>query len=449
MQLRRDHQPARVALVIFIALVLFCVAQLSWWIIFQIRSSAERQEMSRQSFRGQAVMAVALVNHEWARLTDRARSSLEQNRHDRARLTDEFESLLAGPAVAGYRVVLTDKDLTIQNGATDSTFYGTLAEGAIIYLDRSYPEQMLRTVDSSLRFTVAGYHDGSASQWVGPEMYSLSPAVMNRLDEKTHRTVTMFAAEGGFFFLIMLFGAYLIYRTLYRAEELKFAQQNFVHAVTHELKAPLASIKLYLQTIMGGKVEPGKTKELFPKMIEDCDRLEGLIDNVLEAGHFTKSGYQLKLSPADLSDDLNEYLNGLESLVHRHGGSIARSIKAGVSVKSDYQALRRVINALIDNALKYSPAGRRDIAVELDSDGRWCTISVRDQGQGIEAGEERMIFERFYRGDSDSSRRVTGTGLGLFLVKEIVDAHGGRVGVQSAGRGKGTIFVLTLPVVSE
>ena len=282
-----------------------------------------------------------------------------------------------------------------------------------------------------------------------PSMFVISEAWQEQLDEQYRRTTAMFAAETGFFFLVILFGAFMIYRTLSRAEELKFRQQNFIHSVTHELKAPLASIRLYLETIMAGKVETAKTEKLFPKMIEDCDRLEGLMDNVLEAGHFGKTGYKLKLVQTDLSGDLNHYLDDLERLARRYGGKIDRDIEENIIVESDFQSLRRMVNALVDNAFKYSPADRRQVSVSLACDGQSVRLKVRDRGLGIDSGEQDRIFDRFYRGNVEQSRSAKGTGLGLFLVREIVEAHGGKVTVHSSGLDQGSEFVVRLPLVKS
>ncbi len=449
MILKHDRQPARTALIIFVALVVFSVAQLSWWVIFQVKSGTTQRESFLNNVHDKGSLAAALVNDRFRRLSLAAQRIYIDNLADTSRLSGELFLMLEDPAMAGYSVVVGGGVPVIRGGALDSTFYHTIAPGAVIYFNASYPMGVISSQGVGLMFTVSGRHGGVGSKWVTPDMYTPSPGLLAQIEDRTDRTVTMFAFEGGFFFLVMLLGAYLIYRTLYRAEELKFAQQNFLHSVTHELKAPLASIKLYLQTIMSGKIAPDRAQELWPKMIDDCDRLEGLIDNVLEAGHFSKDGYQLKLSVTNLTDDLHEYLDDLEPFVRRHGGKITRTFPDRVMVQTDYQALRRVITALIDNAVKYCPAGRRDIAVTLKEESRRCRLTVSDQGRGIDRNEQPKIFDRFYRSVDDAARQTRGTGLGLFLVREIVDAHGGRVTVESSGPDQGSAFIITLPLVES
>jgi signal transduction histidine kinase len=259
----------------------------------------------------------------------------------------------------------------------------------------------------------------------------------------------MFLSEGSVFVLLILIGAFLIYRALQRSEDLKFRQQHFLQAVTHEFRAPLTSLRLYLEALQSGNVDKDLAEELFPKMLDDCERLDGLIDNVLEAGHFGKSGYDLNLSKTDLSDDLVEYLDGLEPLVTRFGGNIERNIEKNAPVRTDYQALRRVVRALIDNALRYSPDENRNITVDLVKTGQRAEIRVADNGVGISKDEQARIFDRFYRVSDNYSRAVSGTGLGLFLAREIIEAHKGEITVESAGENKGSVFTISLPLLEK
>ena len=445
MKLKQDRQPAKVALIIFSTLIVFCIGQLSWWIIFHINSGEERRQMHLDSLKDRVEFITLMVNRDFDRIRVRAKNMLGVQAGDQVILGEACRALFDDPAVTGYRFPL-GPDAAASDGNFDSTFYMSLAENTILYFNPDYPRTILGEDSTRLDFTVTGHHDGTGGGWVKTDMFQPSEKWLAEIDDKTRRTIVMFAAEGGFFFLVILFGAFMIYRTLYRAEELKFRQQNFIHSVTHELKAPLASIRLYLETMMAGKVDSSRKDDLYPKMIEDCDRLESLMDNVLEAGHFGKTGYKLKLTRTDLSADLNQYLDDLESLADRNSGSILRNIGKDIIVKSDYQSLRRMVNALVDNAFKYSPPEDRQITVSLNKDGQFGVIRVSDKGIGIDAREQGQVFDRFYRGNDGDSRNVKGTGLGLFLVREIAEAHGGKVEVNSAGQGQGSEFIISLPL---
>lgn len=446
---KEDYHPTRVALVIFLGLIVFCAAQIAWWIVFHVENSQKQHQFYLNEMQAQAKAAAGLINHEWARFSILAEGFLGADGHNAGKLRSDFESLVVDSAVIGYSISRSGKSAVISGGRADSTFFTTLVPEVRLYFNANYPAQVAAKLSADLVFKLPGRHVNTASEWVTPAMFSPSPESLKRLDSEKRRIVAMFLSEGGFFFLVMLLGAYLIYRTLCRAEDLKARQQNFIHSMTHELKAPVASIRLYLQTALAGKVDSDRTREFFPKMIEDCDRLEGLIDNVLEAGHFGRTGYKLKLSRTNLSEDLDEYLDDLEPLISRHAGRIERKIEDNITVRSDYQALHRVISALVHNALKYSPPDKRAIEIGLESDGRYAFVEVRDEGYGIEPAEQKRIFDRFYRGTGEQTRLVKGTGLGLFLVREIVGAHGGKIKVKSDGPGRGSTFIVKLPLVKS
>nr|MBN2278122.1 HAMP domain-containing histidine kinase [candidate division Zixibacteria bacterium] len=273
--------------------------------------------------------------------------------------------------------------------------------------------------------------------------------LLEQIEREARGRVVMFVSEGTFFMLIVLLGAYLIYRSLLISEDLKARQRNFIEGVTHEFRTPLTSLKLYLETLQSGNLEAGKVAELYPKMLDDCDHLDNLIDNVLEAGHFGKGPLRLELSRTDLYEDLNEYLDGLEPLVKRYGGELRQKLEKNIMAQTEYQSLGRAVRILVDNALKYSPPDRKVVEVELSSLGGKAVIKVADQGIGIPDGEKRRIFERFYRVNNPDSPNPRGTGLGLYLLSQIVEAHHGEVDVASGSSGRGTTFTIRIPLAER
>lgn len=447
MRFGRSHDPSRFALAVFVALVIFCLAQLTWWIVFQIERAGELTKLRLDMLNLDIDQAVKTVNSnfrnsaEIAMLAERlAAGNIEQ-------LQGELDSLIATPAVAGYSIIDSDDSVRI-HGKMDSTFYAEISPRCILYFDSKYPKDIMSyELAGKVVYSAEGKHDGGPeSLWITSDMFPLSEDAREELHSEAHRRVTMFLSEGSVFVLLMLIGAYLIYRALQRSEDLKFRQQHFLQAVTHEFRAPLTSLRLYLEALHSGNVDRELAEELFPKMLDDCERLDGLIDNVLEAGHFGKSGYSLNLSATDLSEDLAEYLDGLEPLVRRFGGNIKRNIEENLPVRTDYHALRRVVRALVDNALRYSPAENRDIEVSLVKTGQRAEIRVADKGIGISKEEQVRVFDRFYRVSDDYSRGVSGTGLGLFLAREIIEAHHAEIWVDSEGPNRGSVFTISLPL---
>jgi signal transduction histidine kinase len=448
-KLKRDHQPARTALIIFVVLFLIGLAEIIWWIVFQVHTTRNEEEMFMAQAETRAALLTRVVNDDFQRLVTAVtlcRDRQEDGDVDPAVCLNPF---LSDSALAGY-VAYDANGRRVAAGHQESPFTAMVDTSCTLFFNQDYPGFLATLTDSILLFAAPSEIQINSNPWISADMFAINPEALARVKRQAHRRIIMFGSEGTFLIILTLIGAYLIYRTLYRAEELKYRQQNFIHAVTHELKAPVSSIRLYLETILAGKVDSEKRDSIYPKMIEDCDRLEMLIDNVLEAGHFSKAGYKLNLSPSNLSSDLNDYLEAATPLVERYHGRIERDVKEGLSARTDYQALRRAFTALIDNALKYSPAGKKKIVtVHASRQNTFNEIRIRNEGQGIAASEKEKIFERFYRVGDESTRVISGTGLGLFLVKEVIEAHKGKIFVESEGVNEGATFVVRLPFIAD
>ena len=277
-------------------------------------------------------------------------------------------------------------------------------------------------------------------------MDGIPETILKQIEDDKQGRIIMFVSESSFFVLVILSGAFLIYRTLRQSEALQRQQRNFIHAVTHEFRTPITSLKLYLETLESGNISSDKTRDIYPKMIDDTNRLETLIDNVLQAGHFSRADYVLNLVETDFSEDMREYIHSMESYITRFGGRIQTDISPNIRVKTDYNSFGRAINALIDNALKYSSKDGARISVSLAVFGSRAVLKVSDSGNGIEPQELAKIFNRFYRVGDENTRTVNGTGLGLFLVREIVEAHQGTIMATSPGKNRGATFTISLPL---
>jgi len=444
----RLRAPKGLALALFVAIVVVAVAQISWWILFQITISREQEQLYTKVAQNSATLAATMLNHSYDRLISDASASADGN--DLQQVNKSFDHLLADPAMRGY--LLSDSaGKTVQGGTIDSTFYYPIKARsvAVLFLNREYPPQLIAQLNPDLAYHGNDKQGAYVSPWFTASMFTLKPEVLARVRDKAFHRVVMFVAEGSFFVLLTLFGAFMIYRTLHQSEELKLQQENFIHAVTHEFKIPVASIKLYLETMASQKIDKDKCLSLVPRMLDDCRRLEWLVDNVLEAGRLTRQSHHLKLSPANLSADLAEYLEELHPLIERSHLRLTTNLEPDLCVRSDYQAMRRVISALVDNAIKYSPEARRELTITAKRTSNRCVLAFADRGVGIEPHERVRIFDRFYRTGMESTRSVKGTGLGLFLVREIVAEHGGSVEVHSDGPDKGSTFVITLPLEKQ
>jgi two-component system sensor histidine kinase SenX3 len=253
---------------------------------------------------------------------------------------------------------------------------------------------------------------------------------------------------GIIFFVAITTG--LILNTSFLVREIRRNEQHdsFINAVTHELKTPIASIRLYLQTLQRHDVDETKRREFYQSMLEDTDRLMGTVEQVLKAG---EAGHKktIRRVPLDFGKLVRECVDvtraryQLQTELLRFEQRSQNGFRP--VVKGDAEELRTAVSNLLDNAVKYSTSGV-NIFVRLETpDEKHVTLSVQDHGVGIPAEELKRIFRRFYRVPTRTLNRVKGTGLGLFIVRAIASKHGGRVFAQSEGEGRGTTVFLELP----
>ena len=273
-----------------------------------------------------------------------------------------------------------------------------------------------------------------------------APTFLDELHRQEIMRQIMVGSEGVVFLLLVLFGVWLIYRSLRQAEMLRHRQENFVMAVTHELKTPMASIGVYLDTLQSEKIPLEKKAQVVPKMKNDLHRLERLVDDILEAGRFEAGESRLNLQPVDLGALLHSLTDGLADRHDAGTVKIVRHIDAGVGLIGDSAVLGRAVGAILDNAVKYAGGEAPHITVTLRRVGRLAEIVIVDKGVGIQKSELELIFERFYRVGHEMTRASRGTGLGLYLCREMIRAHGGEVAARSEGVGHGAEFIVTLPL---
>jgi len=269
-------------------------------------------------------------------------------------------------------------------------------------------------------------------------------ALVDQIVAEEVRRQVMVGLEGVVFLVLICLGAWLIYRALIKTRELTFHQQNFLMAVTHELKTPLASIKIYLDSLQSPKIPNEKKVAILPKMGEDLSRLQKLVENILDAGRFERSGYRLNKSSFSLSRLVKEALDMTEKVPVHKPVALDRSIEDGIEIFGDRTALLRAISAVLENSLKYNNEPEIHIEARLTKEEDRITLRISDNGVGLGAGDVQAVFNRFYRVGQELQRQHSGTGLGLYLCREIIRAHGGEIAAQSAGPGKGTTFTITM-----
>jgi len=249
--------------------------------------------------------------------------------------------------------------------------------------------------------------------------------------------------EGLAMLVLILVGVYVIFVYWNRQSNLYTQQRNIISQVTHELKSPLASIQLHLETIRLRRPQGEKLDAFVTTMLSDTERLHYLINNLLMAARLEQRRKPAERRLTDLSALLAEHVERERSRLPQ-GGAIRLQAHPGIKVFVDPEEMGIVLRNLFENAVLYSP-GSPDISVELTHTGTHLTLSVSDKGRGLERQDLKKVFERFYRVRPDGEH-VRGTGLGLYIVQSIVRNYGGRVGVTSPGPGQGSTFSITLPL---
>ena len=250
--------------------------------------------------------------------------------------------------------------------------------------------------------------------------------------------------------LVLIVIAGVVLNTTFLVREIRRNAQHdaFINAVTHELKTPVASIRLYLETLQTRPVDEAKRQEFYRTMLNDSDRLLGTIEQILRTGRIGQASRQLHLSSVDFGSVVEESLARAQRLYHVSEDAIRFKPGPPVTIQCDAEEVRAAVSNLIDNAVKYSgPEVHLD--VETARDDRFVTVRVTDNGPGIPQSELKQIFKRFYRAPGPLATRVKGTGLGLFIVRSVAKRHGGKVWAESEGPGHGSTFVLRLPVAQS
>jgi len=265
-----------------------------------------------------------------------------------------------------------------------------------------------------------------------------------------HWRQTVWLIVGVIFFAAIILG--LIFNTgvLVREIRLNEYHDSFINAVTHELKTPITSIRLYLETLQRRDVDEMQRQQFYKLMLDDTDRLRATVEQVLKAGEVRYKPAPRNPVEVDFGSLVRECMELARTRHHLQPAALHWLDPAGVNgaeikVHGDPDELRTAVSNILDNAIKYSGSDV-DVAVGVEtSKEKLVVLRVRDRGVGIPAGELKRIFKRFYRVPRRSASHAKGTGLGLFIVRAIARAHGGKVFAESAGEARGTTVTMELP----
>ena len=272
-----------------------------------------------------------------------------------------------------------------------------------------------------------------------PAQANMPKQTVEQLLKMQSRKRVQYMAEGLTFLALILVGAVYVYRATRRQIRASVQQQNFMMAVTHELKTPIAVTQLNLETLQKRKLDPGQQDKMIASTLQEANRLNMLCDNILLASQLDGKAYQENRTEINFSDLLEGCIDTFKQ--HYPSRMVTEQIEPTLYLDGETLLLQMLVNNLLENAHKYAPQDT-EIKVVLGQSGKHIKLEVIDSGKGIPSSEKLKIFEKFYRIGSEATRNTKGTGLGLYLCKKIAENHNANISVTD-NKPQGSIFVVT------
>ena len=277
---------------------------------------------------------------------------------------------------------------------------------------------------------------------------TVRPESIEALAADAGSRINRYTWEGGFFLLVLLGGMTVLTRTIQHDAQLRKRQQNFLAAVSHELKSPLASIRLAAESLIR-RPDDDQTERLARRMLEDGDRLLRMVENLLDTTRLEEGRVELKGEAIMLSGTVRASAAQYEEQARSHGIEIHLDVADDLQIEADPVAIETVLRNLLDNAIKACVAGQgQNVWINARPADGFARINVRDDGSGFSPEDAKMIFEKFYRLGDEMRRSTPGTGLGLYLVRGLAEISGARVNAASEGPGLGATVTLEWPAAS-
>jgi len=267
-----------------------------------------------------------------------------------------------------------------------------------------------------------------------------------RPDLVAHATDWFVLVQGIVLLLVILAGVYVIFLYWRRQSNLYKEQKNAISQIAHELKSPIASIQLHLETIRLRRLQPDKIERFIDTMLTDIDRLNSLISNLLTAARLEQRRRPKHHQAIDFSAFVRDFME-LKRRKLPEDGMLSLEVEDGIQASVNEEDMETALRNLFENAILYSSASP-EIIVRLNKERKYCHLAFQDNGKGIEAKDLKKIFRMFYR-VRRSGESIRGTGLGLYIVKSIIGEHGGKVTVTSEGNSKGCTFHIFIPLAKE
>ncbi len=275
------------------------------------------------------------------------------------------------------------------------------------------------------------------------EKNSLSPSQLTdktfAIDKEVKKNTWKYVAEGITFLILILIGAVFVYRSISRQLKIQQQQQNFMMAITHELKTPISVARLNLETLQKYNLDEEKKQKIIRTTLDETSRLDFLTNNILVAAQLESNNFKAEKEELDLTALLKDCIRQFSNRFPER--DFTEEIEADTDIKGDSLLLQMLINNLLENAAKYSPKGS-PISTSWKKYRSGIELQIKDEGIGIDQAEKDKIFNKFYRIGSEATRKTKGTGLGLYLCRKIAKDHNGDI-TMTNNEPQGSIFAVT------
>jgi signal transduction histidine kinase len=357
---------------------------------------------------------------------------------DRVVLAAVLQSATRGPVLAA----LGRNEAVLKHDVLENTLRGMEGQSALAVLDRDgRPVYQSRPIEQ--RQSVATARFGEALPAWRVALYE--PAALSPRNA-VRRQSTLFMAAFALLLLVIALGLAATYRLVRRESEMARLKSDFVANVSHDLKTPLSLIRMFAETLEMDRVPDDKTRREYYRVItRESERLTRLIDNVLDFSRIEGGRQRYEIAPTPVEPIVHDVMEAFRYPLAQHGFKVDVELEPDLpELPLDADAIKQALANLVDNAIKYS-GDRRQLRVSARRQDQEVRIDVADHGIGIPPGEAPRIFEKFYRVGRSETQGRRGSGVGLALVKHIVEAHGGRVDLESR-LGEGSRFSVHLPL---
>jgi signal transduction histidine kinase len=276
----------------------------------------------------------------------------------------------------------------------------------------------------------------------------VAPGVLAELESSRFHRLNRYAWEGAFFLAVLLAAMAVVYRALREEAELRQRQENFLAAVSHELKSPLASLRLSVETLAMRDPPAERRAELVQRLLADLGRLQRMIANILDTSRLSAAETRAAPERVALAEVVSSVVDELREHAAENEVALETDVAESLVIWADPEGVRTVLRNLLHNGIRAASGGRHVTVRGFRTDG-WVQLEVRDDGVGFPPHEAAHLFDKFYRVDGGEPGRASGTGLGLYLVWRCVSLDGGHVTGESAGLGRGASFTASWPAATE